>query len=84
TAQATELEFEFDNRPHRFIDLETGKELKLNPLEVRELYTSRTKNYLENIKLRCNQYRIDFVEADINRGFEQVMVSWLLKRGRMV
>lgn len=83
-AQATELEFEFDNRPHRFIDLETGKELKLNPLEVRELYTSRTKNYLENIKLRCNQYRIDFVEADINRGFEQVMVSWLLKRGRMM
>ena len=79
-----ELDFAFDNRPHRFVDLESGQEIKLNPAEVRTLYTQRTSDYLQEVKLRCNQYRIDFVEADINRGFEQVMLPWLLKRGRMM
>lgn len=84
TSKAQELDFEFDNRPHRFVDLETGKEIKLNPAEVREVYTSRTRDYLNEVRLRCNQYHIDFIEADINRGFEQVMVPWLIKRGRMM
>jgi len=84
TSKAQELDFDFDNRPHRFVDLETGKEIKLNPAEVREVYTRRTHDYLNEVRLRCNQYHIDFVEADINQGFEQVMVPWLLKRGRMM
>lgn len=83
-AKATEFDFAFDNRPHRFVDLESGRELKLNPAEVREVYTTRARAYLDEVKMRCNQYRIDFVEADINQGFEQVMIPWLLKRSRMM
>ena len=84
SSKAQELDFAFDNRPHRFVDLESGQEVKLNPAEVREIYTQRTADYLEEIRMRCHQYRIDFVEADINRGFEQVMLPWLLKRARMM
>ena len=29
------------------------------------------------------QYRIDFVEADINQGYRQVLLPYLLKRERM-
>ncbi len=84
SSKAQELEFAFDNRPYRFVDLESGQEVKLNPSEVRDIYRQRTSDYLEEVRMRCHQYRIDFVEADINRGFEQVMLPWLLKRAKMM
>lgn len=78
-----ESDFNFDNRPYRFVDLETGEELKVNPNEVKENYLKAISQFERNLKLHCNQYRIDFVEADINNGFEQVLMPYLLKRTRM-
>jgi len=37
-----------------------------------------------NLKLKCAQYKIDFVEADINEGFQPVLLSYLVKRSKMV
>lgn len=78
-----EIDFNFDNRPYRFIDLETGQELKVNPSEVKENYLKAISQFEKELKLHCSQYRIDFVEADINQGFEQVLMPYLLKRSRM-
>lgn len=79
----TELDLEFDNAPHRFIDMETGQELKLNPQEVKKAYKESMSKFLEELKLRCGQNRIDLVEADIARGYKQVLLPYLLKRKRM-
>lgn len=81
--KSKELDFEFENRPYRFIDLETGEELRLNPNEVKDAYVKSAKGYENELKLRCGQYRIDFVEADINNGFRQVLLPYLLKRQKM-
>ncbi|MBE0641382.1 MAG: DUF58 domain-containing protein [Bacteroidales bacterium] len=78
-----EFEFHFDNRPHRFIDLETGRELKVQPAEVREKYLERIRWFNNELKLRCGQYRIDMVEADINKGFRQVLLPYLMKREKL-
>jgi hypothetical protein len=78
-----ELEFEFENRPYRFVDMETGEELKLNPLEVREAYQKSMKEFEHNLKLKCGQYRIDLVQADISKGFDQVLLPYLLKRKKL-
>ncbi len=83
TDKSREEEFEYSNRPHRFIDMETGEEIKLNPLEVRDNYTRLIADYKKEIILRCAQYQIDFIEADINKGFEQILVPYLVKRGKM-
>ena len=79
-----ELDFEYDNRPHRFIDMETGDEVKLQPAQVRSSYLKAVKEYSETLKMKCGQYHIDFVEADINRGFRQVLLPYLLKREKML
>ncbi len=79
----TELDFEFENRPYRFVDLETGEELKLNPNEVREHYVKRIQEYEEAIRLKCGQYKIDFVEAHIDKGFDQILLPYLIKRQKM-
>jgi uncharacterized protein (DUF58 family) len=81
--KSTELELDFDNAPHRFIDMETGLELKLNPQEVRKTYQSSMNKFMEELKLRCGQNRIDLVEADIAKGYRQVLLPYLLKRKRM-
>ena len=38
---STEVDFEFRIAPTRFVDLETGEELKLHPSEVRTTYIER-------------------------------------------
>jgi hypothetical protein len=79
-----ELDFDYDNRPYRFVDMETGEEIKLNPGEVRNSYAGAIGKFHQELKMKCAQYQIDFVEADINKGFEQVLLPYLLKRERMM
>ncbi|MBN1198577.1 MAG: DUF58 domain-containing protein [Bacteroidales bacterium] len=83
TDKSKELDFSFDNRPYRFIDLETGQQVKLFPAEVKRRYLESVARFKEDLKLKCGQYRIDLVEADINRGFEQVLLPYLVKRSKL-
>lgn len=80
TDKNKELNFEFDNRPYKFIDVENGKELKINPSEVKTNYVKTVKDFEKELKIRCSQYKIDFIEADINLGFYQVLYPYLKKR----
>jgi uncharacterized protein (DUF58 family) len=79
-----EMDFDFDNRPYRFIDMETGEEIKLHPNEIKETYLSQMAALKKELMLKCGQYKIDFVEADIQEGFEQVLMPYLVKRARMM
>ncbi|MFQ3332224.1 MAG: hypothetical protein ACI84S_000292 [Thalassomonas sp.] len=84
TEPETELDLNFDNKPYKFIDVESGKELKLNPNQYKEQYQKQAKNYLKELRLKCLQYKIDLVEVDINKGFDIVLNSYLLKRQKML
>jgi uncharacterized protein (DUF58 family) len=81
--QSKEIDFDFDNRPYKFIDMESGREIKIHPHEVRERYVEQVSKFKKDLKLRCGQYRIEFIEADINKGFRQVLLPYLLKREKM-
>ncbi|OQY01605.1 MAG: DUF58 domain-containing protein [Bacteroidetes bacterium 4572_117] len=78
-----ELELKYENRPHKFVDLESGKTIKLNPNDVRQLYQKQSMAYFEELKVKCGQYNIDFVEADINSDFRDVLSSYLIKRKKL-
>ncbi len=75
-----EHSFNYDNRPYRFVDLESGKEIKLFPEEIKEKYKQSIEKYETELKLRCAQFGIDFVEADIKEGFNQILGKFLIKR----
>jgi uncharacterized protein (DUF58 family) len=81
--KSKELEFEFTNRPHLFVDMETGEKVKLQPKEVKSYYQSQVGDFLNDLKMKCLQYRIDFIEADINQGFKEILQAYLVKRSRM-
>jgi uncharacterized protein (DUF58 family) len=79
----TEAEFEFADRPYEFIDLESGESVKLSPVQVRQYYRENIQKLYHDLKLRCGQYKIDFVEADIGKNIDQILLPYLIKRGKM-
>jgi uncharacterized protein (DUF58 family) len=84
TDKQKELDFNFENRPYLFVDIETGKEVRAYPNEIKDHYLKSISEYRKALLLKCGQYKIDFVEADIHLGFKQVLVPYLMKRQRIV
>ena len=48
----------------------------------RALVNARDEAFQE-IKVKCGQYQIDVIPADITQGFEQILLPYLLKRSQM-
>ena len=65
----TEFNFNFDNSPKKFIDVETGEEININTENVQEKYTQLVGNYFKELKNKCLQYKIDYLPVDINTGY---------------
>lgn len=79
----TELMFDFDERPIEFIDLETHEKIKLNPGDVKQQYRREAEQFHKSLRMRCNQYKIDFVESDVQSDFSTVLQTYLIKRAKM-
>ena len=79
----SEIQFEFGAKPIRFVDLETGVELKTQANQVKDAYVAKASEWQNNLKLRCGDLKIDYVEADMKHGFNRVLVSYLMRRQKM-
>ncbi|MFK7948679.1 MAG: DUF58 domain-containing protein [Saprospiraceae bacterium] len=80
---AKEIDFNFENRPYLFIDMETGEKVRLQSNQVKDYYVEKMSAFKNDLKMRCLQHKIDFVEADINKGFKQILMPYLVKRGKL-
>lgn len=78
-----EQDFKYNNRPYKFVDMETGETIKLNPNEIREYYKNVSSNFFNRLKLKSGQYKIDFVQADVKSDFKEVLAPFLMKRSKM-
>ena len=77
-----ELQLDYDSRPYQFIDLETGRTIRLQPDEVTEAYRKQMTALQADLQKRALQYRIDYIPVDVAQGFHQVMLPFLLKRSK--
>jgi uncharacterized protein (DUF58 family) len=75
-----EIEFDFNNRPKRFVDLETGEHLNLYADNVRQNYKEAVQKYFNELKIKCGQYRIKYVPVNINEDFSAILTSYLVER----
>jgi uncharacterized protein (DUF58 family) len=78
-----EIDFAYDNRPYEFVDMESGEKVKLRGHEVRKNYQEQVQKTLETLRLKCLQYRIDFIPTDIRSGYRAVLQNYLVKRTKM-
>jgi uncharacterized protein (DUF58 family) len=79
----TERDFDFEDRPYEFVDSETGERVKLRPSDFRDMYREAMGSFFHELKLRCAQYKISLVEADVAQGMDQILLPFLVKRNRM-
>lgn len=75
-----EVDFDFSNRPKRFVDVETGDHIDLYADNIKEQYSDAVEAYFSELKLRCAQYRIKYVLADINESFNKILTTYLVER----
>ncbi len=78
-----EIEFNFDNRPYVFEDIESGEKLKLFPSDVKAQYVKETAFFIDELSNRCRQYKIDFTPADVALPMSQILLPFLVKRQKM-
>ena len=51
------------NRPMTFVDQENQSRLAVDPKVIREDYHREMQNFLDTLRLRCAQHRIDYLQA---------------------
>lgn len=78
-----EINLDYKQGYYRFIDVENKMELKITIEDIKKQYTQAIKDRLELIKSECNKLRVDFVAADINKGFDQILFPFLIKRSKL-
>lgn len=80
----TEVNFDFEDGPYQFIDMETNEVVKVKSNEVKDSFVSSMKKYTDELKLKCAQYKIDYIQADINTDYHTVLREYLIKRQKML
>lgn len=81
---AMELDFEFENRPYEFVDMESGERIKLQPQQIKEQYTGKMRQFQEMIENRCHQYQVDRVAVDLSKPVDEVLHAFLVKRNKLM
>jgi uncharacterized protein (DUF58 family) len=79
----TEFNFNFDNSPKKFMDVETGEEINVHAENVQEKYTELVGIYFKELKNKCLQYKIDYIPVDIEKGYHEVLTSYLISRKKI-
>ena len=82
--QDTELHFNFENTPKRYIDVETGEHIDLYSDSIKEAYEAGLTQYLETLKLKCAQYKIKYVGVDIRERFSKVLNTFMIERQKFL
>lgn len=81
--QQHELNLDYGTRPYLFVDLETGRRLRVQPAELAKQYAEQMHRQQALLQQRALQYRIDYQPIDVDQGFHQVLQPFLLKRSKL-
>jgi uncharacterized protein (DUF58 family) len=76
----TELNFDFDNAPRKFIDVETGDEVNIFADNVKEEYEKGVNSYFKKLALTCSQNKIKYVPVGVSDSFEKILTTYLVEK----
>lgn len=79
----TEVNFNFDEAPKRFYDLESGAKIDLHTQQIQKEYVEKMSEFIQEIKLTCAKYKIRYVEADVRNNFEKILSTYLVEKQRL-
>ncbi|WP_337968218.1 DUF58 domain-containing protein [uncultured Flavobacterium sp.] len=76
----TELKFDFDNAPRKFIDLESGEEVSIFADNVKVEYEKRAEEYFKKLSLTCAKNQIKYVPVNVGDNFEKILTTYLVEK----
>lgn len=76
----TELHFDYDNAPRKFIDIESGDEVTLFAENVKEIYKKNAQNYFKKLAQTCAQNKIKYVPVNVGADFEKILTTYLVEK----
>lgn len=76
----TELKFDFDNAPRKFVDVESGETIDIFADNVRDEYEKRVEAYFKRLSLTCAQNRIKYVPVAVGDSFEKILTTYLVEK----
>lgn len=76
----TELNFDFDNAPRKFIDLESGEEINIFAETIKEDYEKQAELYFKKIAQTCAQNKIKYVPVSVGANFEKILTTYLVEK----
>ncbi|HPW98226.1 MAG TPA: DUF58 domain-containing protein [Flavobacterium sp.] len=76
----TEIEFDFDNAPRKFIDVESGEELNLFAENIKGFYEEKIKLYFNEIAMTCAQNKIKYIPVSVDESFEKILTTYLVEK----
>ena len=77
-----EYDFDFENSPKKFVDVETGQQINLYAESVKESYNKEIANFFENLKNKCLQYKINYIPVNINENYNKILTTYLVSRNK--
>ena len=78
----SEINFDFDNAPRKFIDLESGEEINIFADNVRDAYEKQVEAYFKKLALSCAQNNIKYVPVAVKEPFEKILTTYLVEKQR--
>ncbi|MEO0527695.1 MAG: DUF58 domain-containing protein [Bacteroidota bacterium] len=79
-----EVHFNFENTPKRFTDVETGAHIDLYADTIKEAYEEGLNRYMDELRLKCAQYKIKYVDVDIHANFSKVLNTYMIERQKFL
>jgi uncharacterized protein (DUF58 family) len=76
----TEINFDFDNAPRKFIDLESGEEINIFADNVKLAYEKQVETYFKKLAMTCAQNRIKYVPVAVGDSFEKILTTYLVEK----
>ncbi|MEY4432572.1 MAG: hypothetical protein RLZZ44_702 [Bacteroidota bacterium] len=76
----TELDFDYDSTPRKFIDIETGEEVAVFADSVQEGYEKSVATYFKKLGMICAQNRIQYVPVKVGNNFEKILLTYLVEK----
>jgi uncharacterized protein (DUF58 family) len=76
----TELNFDFDNAPRKFIDIETGEEVAVFADNVKSEYEKEVKSYFKKLAMTCSQNKIKYIPVGVADSFDKILTTYLVEK----
>lgn len=76
----SELVLDFDTKPRKFIDIETGEEVAVFADTVQQEYNSSVSSYFKKLALTCAQNKIQYVPIALEENFQKVLYTYFVEK----